>query len=179
MDEECKGDGEGAIEMNFTGYKKPTDEEFKRCYKELFEASPRPKDYDTKQYKAKVEESRRRFLEAQEINLKIELLPGEKWLNHPTLKTYQVSNLGRIKIRGKIQRQVDNPNGKLGYLVLEKYPKVLVYRLVADVFLERKTGEYRAVHHIDNDGYNCGEDNLIMLTKAQHDAIHTNEMEEW
>ena len=43
--------------MNFTGYKKPSDEEFKKCYKELFEASPRPKDYETKEYKSKVEES--------------------------------------------------------------------------------------------------------------------------
>ena len=100
---------EGDIEMNFTGYKKPTEKEFKRCYKELFEGSLRPKDYETEEYKAKVEESRRRFLEAQEINLKIELLPGEKWLNYPTLKTYQISNLGRIKIRGKKQRLVDNP----------------------------------------------------------------------
>ena len=59
--------------MNFIGYKKPSDEEFKKCYKELFEASPRPKNYETKEYKSKVEESRRRFFEAQEINLKIDL----------------------------------------------------------------------------------------------------------
>ena len=47
--------------------------------KELFEASPRPKAYETEEYRAKVEESGRRFLEPQEINLKIELSPGEKF----------------------------------------------------------------------------------------------------
>lgn len=45
-------------------------------------------------------------------------------------------------------------------------------------FLDRKVGEGRAVHHIDNDGYNCSEDNLIMLTEIQHGAIHKNEMKE-
>lgn len=34
------------------------------------------------------------------------------------------------------------------------------------------------LYHIDNDGYNCNEDNLIMLTEIQHGAIHKNEMKE-
>ena len=29
-----------------------------------------------------------------------------------------------------------------------------------------------------NDGYNCSEDNLIMLTEMQHGTIHKNEMKE-
>lgn len=62
--------------------------------------------------------------------------------------------------------------------MLKNYTSILVYHLVADVFLDRKVGEGRAVHHIDNDGYNCSEDNLIMLTEIQHGAIHKNEMKE-
>lgn len=108
-------------------------------------------------------------------------MPGERWVKHLTLKTYEVSNFGRVKIKGEIQRQVDDPDGKLGYLVLEKYTSVLVYQLVADCFLDRtKQGldERLAVHHIDNNGYDCSEDNLIMLTEKQHNAIHRNEMKE-
>ena len=164
--------------MNFTGYKKPSDEEFKKCYKELFEASPRPKDYGTKEYKAKVELARKRFFEFQKITMNIDTLPWEIWKNHPNNGAWEVSNLGRIRIDGIIQEQIDNPDGSIGYLVLKNYTNVLVYHLVADVFLDRKIGESRAVHHIDNDGYNCSEDNLIMLTEIQHGAIHKNEMKE-
>ena len=77
------------------------------------------------------------------------------------------------------QEQIDNPDGSIGYLVLKNYTSILVYHLVADVFFDRKVGEGRAVHHIDNDGYNSSEDNLIMLTEIQHGAIHKNEMKEW
>ena len=104
-------------------------------------------------------------------------MPGENWVEHPKYKTYKVSNLGRVMINDVIQKQRDDPDGKLGYLVLEKYTMVLVYQLVADVFLDRKEGEGLAVHHIDNNGYDCSEDNLIMLTESQHNAIHLNEME--
>lgn len=164
--------------MNFTGYKKPSDEEFKKCYKELFEVSSRPKDYGTKEYKAKVELARKRFFEFQKITMNIDTLPWEIWKNHPNNGAWEVSNLGRIRIDGIIQEQIDNPDGSIGYLVLKNYTNVLVYHLVADVFLDRKIGESRAVHHIDNDGYNCSEDNLIMLTEMQHGAIHKNEMKE-
>lgn len=164
--------------MNITGYKKPTDEEFKKCYKTLFDLCPRPSDYKTNDYKLKVENSRRTFFELQEQTLKIERLPWEYWKPHPTEKEWEISNLGRVKVNGIIQRQIDKPDGSIGYLVLENYSSVEVYHLVADTFLDRKVGEYRAVHHINNDGYNNSEDNLIMLTKEQHDLIHKNEMGE-
>lgn len=93
--------------MNFTGYKKPTDEEFKRCYKELFEASPRPKEYETKQYKAKVELARKRFFEFQKIAMNVGTLPWEIWKPHPKYELWEVSNLGRVRIDGKIQEQIE------------------------------------------------------------------------
>ena len=163
--------------MNFTGHKKLTDEEYKENYEKLFYACPRPSEYKSEEYWNKVRERQRHFFEEQEKTLSIPLLPGENWVEHPKYKTYKVSNLGRVMINDVIQKQRDDPDGKLGYLVLEKYTMVLVYQLVADVFLDRKEGEGLAVHHIDNNGYDCSEDNLIMLTERQHNAIHRNEME--
>ena len=164
--------------MNFTNHTKLNEEEFKLFYKELFNKSPRPSDYKTTEYWNKVRIKQQEFFNKQEKNLLISELPGEHWKPHPKLKTYQVSNLGRIKIRNKIQRQID-AEGKLGYLVLERYPKILVYRLVAETFLNRLEEKYYDVHHIDNNGYDCSEDNLILLKRWQHKAIHRNEMEDF
>ena len=146
--------------------------------KELFEASPRPKDYETEEYKTKVELARKRFFEFQKIAINVDTLPWEIRKPHPNDELWEVSNLGRVRIDGKIQEQIDNPDGSIGYLVLKNYTSILVYHLVADVFLDRKVGEGRAVHHIDNDGYNCSEYNLIMLTEIQHGVIHKNKMKE-
>ena len=168
--------------MNFTNHKNLTDEEFKENYEKLFNTCPRPSEYKTDAYWKRVYERQVKFFENQERTLAISEFTGEKWVKHPTLKTYEVSNLGRVKIKGVIQRQIDDPDGKLGYLVLEKYTSVLVYQLVADCFLDRlnhSSAERLAVHHIDNNGYDCSEDNLIMLTEKQHNAIHRNEMEKW
>ncbi|MDD6969358.1 MAG: hypothetical protein SPH83_01600 [Treponema sp.] len=164
--------------MNFTNHTKLNDAEFKVFYKELFCKSPRPSDYKTEEYWEKVKLRQQEFLNNQEKTLLIPELPDEIWKQHPSLKTYEVSNLGRIKIRNVIQRQIDT-QGKLGYLVLERYPKVLVYRLVADTYLNRLQEKYYEVHHIDNNGYDCSEDNLILLKKWQHKAIHKNEMEDY
>lgn len=163
--------------MNFTGKKILTDEEFKVVYKELFKTSPRPSDYETDEYKSKVRIARDRFFKFQQLTMDIDTLPWEVWKTHPNNDSWEVSNLGRVRIDGKIQEQIDNPDGSIGYLVLKNYTSYLVYRLVADVFLERKEGEGLVVHHINNDGYNNCEDNLIMLTQTQHGAIHREEME--
>ena len=168
--------------MNFTDHVKLTDEEFKENYEKLFNACPRPSDYKTDDYWNKVRERQKKFFENQDKTIFILELPGERWVEHPIYKSYKVSNLGRVMINGEIQRQIDDPDGKLGYLVLEKYTSVLVYQLVADCFLDRlnqSSAERLAVHHIDNNGYDCSEDNLIMLTEKQHNAIHRNEMEKW
>ena len=167
--------------MNFTGHKRLTDEQFNEYYKDLFEASPRISDYETEEYKNKVELSRKRFFDFQQRTMDIDTLPWEIWKEHPNDKTWEISNLGRIKINGIIQEQIDNTDGSKGYLVLKNYTSYLVYHLVADTFLNRgKPGfEGLFVHHINNDGYNNSEDNLIMLTEKQHKVIHRKEMEEW
>ena len=167
--------------MNFTNHVKLTDEEFKENYEKLFNACPRPSEYKSDDYWNKVRERQKKFFENQDKTIFIPELPGERWVEHPTYKSYKVSNLGRVMINGEIQRQRDDPDGKLGYLVLEKYTSVLVYQLVADCFLDRTKqdpDERLSVHHIDNNGYDCSENNLIMLTEKQHNAIHRNEMEE-
>lgn len=164
--------------MNFTGHTKLTDEEFKKWYPRLFEKCPRPSTQRTKEYKEEVEIKRTNFFKFQKLTKDISVLPWEIWKPYPKDETWEISNLARVRINGIIQEQIDNPNGSKGYLVLKDYTKTLIYRLVADVFLDRKEGEYLEVHHIDNNGYNCSEDNLIMLTKTQHTAINKNEMEE-
>jgi len=170
--------------MNITGYKKPTDEEFKKCYKTLFDLCPRPREYGTDEYKAKVEQAWEKFFDEQKKNLSVDTLPGERWEQHPTLKTYMCSTCGRVKIKingtYEIQEQIDWPGKeKKGYLILKKFKTpCLVYRLIADVFCERQEGEGRAVHHINNNGYDNIADNLIMLTETQHNLIHCDEMGE-
>lgn len=65
----------------------------KKSYEKLFNACPRPSEYKTEEYM-----SVRKKFENQEKIISIQELPGEKWVKHPTLKTYEVSNLGRAKI---------------------------------------------------------------------------------
>lgn len=74
--------------------------------KELFEASPRPKDYETEEYKAKVERARKRFFEFQKIAMNVDTLPWEIWKPHPNDELCEVSNLGRVRIDGKIKNKL-------------------------------------------------------------------------
>lgn len=39
-------------------------------------------------------------------------------------------------------------------------------------FLGKTIGDGFDVHHTYNDGYNCRPENLILLTRAQHNAVH-------
>ena len=96
----------------------------------------------------------------------------------------QVSNLGRVKLNGKILRQIDDiashPNG--GYLFLDcpEYPEIhrngkfYVYKLVADAWLAYPdVPEEIHRHHINNNGYDNRAANLIFLTKEEHGRIHS------
>ena len=49
---------------------------------------------------------------------------------------------------------------------------VNVYTLIAMGFLGKKTGDHYDVHHIDNNGYDCRPENLVLLTRKQHNAVH-------
>ena len=108
------------------------------------------------------------------------ILKGEFWKQHPEQGwgKYQVSDLGRVMHNGKIVPQ-KNKDGKTGWLVLDKdnfdgniAKDVYIYTMVAETFLGKKIGDNLDVHHITNDGYNNRPENLILLTKEQHSAVH-------
>ncbi len=106
-------------------------------------------------------------------------LDGEIWKKYPLDSEYLVSNLGRIKYKGKIQHQterIDEKTGKpdWGYLVLENrnLADVLVYNFVAYTFLNKIVGDGYHVHHITNDGDDNSVSNLILLTAVEHSIVH-------
>lgn len=86
--------------------------------------------------------------------------------------------MGRVKYDDKIVPQDDAE--KTGYLKLNVDKKnvdhsVPVYKLVAKAFLGKKEGDGYEVHHIDNNGYDNRPENLILLTRTQHNAVHCKE----
>lgn len=122
-------------------------------------------------------------------NYNPEPLPGEKWRNVAACPGMAVSTMGRVKITDRagtrIAEQVEReyPNKKLnhdilkkpkiGYLVLKDYPYLLVYRLVAQTWLQPPYPcDGWCVHHITNDGYDNRPENLIWLQNATHDLIY-------
>ena len=112
----------------------------------------------------------------------------EIWKKVPLYKTekngeaeYSVSNFGRIKHYGIIMKQGDKLGKEYGgYLVMKDYTRpaeynfdstTCVYRFVAAAFLPNyKKGMH--VHHINNNGYDCRPENLILLTPPQHSKVH-------
>lgn len=94
---------------------------------------------------------------------------------------YSASNFGRIKHYGIIMKQGDKLGKEYGgYLVMKDYTRpaeykfdstTCVYRFVAAAFLPNyKKGMH--VHHINNNGYDCRPENLILLTPPQHSKVH-------
>ncbi len=98
-------------------------------------------------------------------------LTFEIWKQFPLDSNYQVSNLGRVKYKGKIQKQKDE---KIQYVTLEdeNLRKDYVYNFVAYTFLGKKEGDGFHVHHITNDGYYNTTENLVLLTKDEHSFVH-------
>lgn len=101
----------------------------------------------------------------------------EIWREVPDNKKYTVSNLGRIKLNGILVHQDDeNFNG---YLKMTKTTEGKdsdnrsenIYIFVAKAFFSNyKEGMH--VHHINNNGYDCRPENLILLTPPQHSKVH-------
>ncbi|MBQ8460032.1 HNH endonuclease [bacterium] len=102
----------------------------------------------------------------QEHNLK-----GEIWKEFPLDSRYMVSNLGRVRFDGKIQKQKDD---KMQYVTLtdENLRKDYIYNFVAFTFLGKIEGDGYHVHHITNDGYDNSVDNLVLLTATEHSIVH-------
>lgn len=118
-------------------------------------------------------------------------LDGEVWvrLTQKGWNSYFVSNFGRVRWinnENKIFQlhQVDelkeDGTPHYGYLVFDpkQLPGIIqhnyhVWRLIAMGFLglsEHQKGYI--VHHINNNGYDCSPENLILVTEDQHKAIH-------
>ena len=105
-------------------------------------------------------------------------LQGEVWKEYKADKFdgLEVSSYGRVRHNKKIVPQKDSEaQGKaVGYLVLDnaELPKELVYKMVAESFLETPPSEGYAIHHITNNGYDNSVGNLIYLTKEQHKQLN-------
>ena len=50
--------------------------------------------------------------------------------------------------------------------------QIEVNKLIAMGFLGKQIGDGYDVHHKINDGYNCRPENLILLTREQHNKVH-------
>lgn len=101
----------------------------------------------------------------------------EIWREVPDNKKYTVSNLARIKLNGILVHQDDNNFN--GYLKMTKTVEGKdsdnrsenIYIFVAKAFFSNyKEGMH--VHHINNNGYDCRPENLILLEKGQHSIVH-------
>lgn len=123
-------------------------------------------------------------------NQSLNNLEGEIWvrLSQKGWTRYFVSNKGRVRWLNENNElipllQVDElqKNGEphYGYLVFD--PKQLpgkiqhgfhVWRLIAMGFLGLQKYDSRIVHHIDNNGYDCRPENLILVDWKQHSEIH-------
>ena len=158
--------------MNFTGKSTLTDAEFPQYYEQFWEKTPHEKP-------SKEEIAERKQEGAKRYNSEETNLPGEEWRDLPGYSHYSISNMGRVKYDNAIVQQDDAE--KTGYLKLDVDKKlkvdhsVNVYTLVAKVFLGKKEGDGYDVHHIDNNGYDNSPENLILLTRTQHNAVYRDE----
>lgn len=159
--------------VNFIGKNTLTDEEFLEYYEQLWEKTPHKDNWPSKE-----EIAERKQEGAKRYNSEEATLPGEEWRELPNCKKYSISTMGRVKYDDKIVPQDDAE--KTGYLKLNVDKKnvdhsVPVYKLVAKAFLGKKEGDGYEVHHIDNNGYDNRPENLILLTRTQHNAVHCKE----
>lgn len=158
--------------MNFTGKSTLIDAEFFQNYEKLWGKTPHEKP-------SKQEIAERKREGAKRYNSGEANLPGEEWRDLPGYNQYSISNMGRVKYNDVIVPQDDTE--RTGYLKLDVEKKlnvdhsVNVYTLVAKVFLGKKEGDGYDVHHIDNNGYDNRPENLILLTRTQHNAVHRDE----
>lgn len=151
-----------------------------------------PSNLEIKQHIA-IEKKTHEFRKKYELiyNSQADILENEIWvrLSQKRFENFFVSNKARIRWitpEGAIifLRQDEDPSlpGSIGYLVVDaenKYPDLhnlnqrkylRTYTLVAMAFLGKRKYEYDGihVHHIDNNGYNCTPENLILLDRDTH-----------
>ncbi len=93
---------------------------------------------------------------------------------------YEVSNLGRIRFYNKNNEKkfLLQKAKEYGYLKISEdnnYPEITnhsinIYEFISSAFLGEPIGKH--IHHINNNGYDCRPDNLILLTPTQHSIVH-------
>lgn len=122
-------------------------------------------------YKPPFEDLIMRRAVSPSFNCQEQDLACEIWKEFPLDKKYTVSNLGRVKFEGRIQKQKDE---KIGYCTLadENLCKDYIYNFVAFTFLGKIEGDGLHVHHITNDGYYNTTENLVLLTPEEHSYVH-------
>lgn len=108
------------------------------------------------------------------------LYDDEEWKVIKEFPKYSVSNYGRIKSRVKKKEKILQPNiiGRYEYVKLYKkgehgnIKKLLrVNRIVAEYFCDNFSAD-KQVHHKDLNSRNNRADNLVCLTRAEHEEIH-------
>lgn len=110
-------------------------------------------------------------------------IDGEEWrlLTNQYYIKYAVSNHGRVAFLEKdglyhvLEQEDEKTKGYLRLDPLGKYKvdhQIEVYKLIAMGFLGKQIGDGYDVHHKINDGYNCRPENLILLTREQHNKVH-------
>ena len=126
------------------------------------------------------------------FNLSEKDIDGEVWKEYKAKYTnsknikLEVSNFGRVRYSDtkEILEQVDVADLK-GYLYLKDFCQVqkrlgfkfqddCVYQMVAKTFLAKPLNNncILDIHHIDNDGYNNQVENLMYITRDDHNRIH-------
>ncbi|MBQ9494390.1 MAG: HNH endonuclease [Treponema sp.] len=137
-----------------------------------------------KEFTNKKDEAAAKHIFAARYNSKAEKLSGEIWktIEQQGWSKYEVSNKGRVRWNRQLIKQDDEQKGKLnhiGYLVLDRDKRYkvnhycYVYTMIAMAFLGKKPGDGLHVHHINNNGYDCRPENLMLLTRAQHAKVHS------
>lgn len=116
---------------------------------------------------------------------KLETKEDEEWkfLTNQYYTKYAVSNIGRVAFLdsdGLYHVLEQDDKDSKGYLRLDPLGKfnvdhqIEVYKLIAMGFHGKQIGDGYDVHHRINDGYNCRPENLILLTRKQHNRVHSS-----
>ena len=110
-------------------------------------------------------------------------LDGENWKPHPTYSGVEISDFGRVKIDGKIEKLTEVTRSRaenlpitaeilkrsdIGYVCVRVNGEwKLVYELVAETFLGKRP-EGTVIHHKTNDGYDNRPSNLMYVPSDDH-----------
>ena len=156
----------------------------------LYELCLSANNYNVKhnaEYRKIVKEKYEKIYNCKYENIPINLLKEvygldetfhEIWKEVPGYKDtrYIVSNLGRIKLNGNLVLQDDeNLNGylKMTETITGKKSdnqSTCVYKFIALAFLGDTSN--KDIHHINNNGYDCRPENLILLDRSEHSLVH-------